>query len=103
MALIDTNQPPAASSPDLHLGLGPFVPYREPLPTPLAMSLLDAAARAGFDGGSTPIALHDSMVADGCTTEDFVAYHRGRGLTIVSTEALTDWTSPDHEGAAETN
>jgi sugar phosphate isomerase/epimerase len=103
MVLTQTSQTKSAEAPELHLGLAPFVPYREPLAAPLAMSLLDAAACAGFSGVSTPVALHDSMVADGCTTDDFVEYHRSRGLTIVFTEALTDWTSPGIAGAAKSN
>jgi sugar phosphate isomerase/epimerase len=78
-----------------------LVPNRDPLRGEQVLGFADAAASAGFDGVWLWDMHHEWAVADGISSDAFVAHHRDLGLDIPCVEVIMDWAQPDDSPASE--
>lgn len=93
-------QTPMSTTP-LVMSAPALVPHRSPLSAAEVRAVIDATADAGFAGLSIWTEHHDWAVADGMSSDDYVAYHRDRGLTIPAAEVLLDWADAADAGISD--
>jgi sugar phosphate isomerase/epimerase len=98
-----SNRATVGSPQGLNLVLRPLAQFLDPKNGSQALEVIDAAADAGFNGVSLWTALEDWGAAEGLTTEALIEHHASRGLSIASTEALTDWATGDASGLEDAN
>lgn len=85
------------------LALGTLVPHRGPIGWEQIRSLIDAAAVAGFSAVEFRTAYHDWAVADGATSQEFFAYPKSRGVSLLASEVSDSWVSSDLRAVTEAN
>jgi sugar phosphate isomerase/epimerase len=93
---------PVIGSPDeLVLHVGTLIAAREPLSVDEVRSLVDDTAAAGFTGVSVWTTHYDKALADGMSPDEFVDYHRERGLSIPSVDAIFECAFTDRAAVVE--
>lgn len=76
-----------------------LIAHRGPITGLDLAAMLAAAAAAGFSGVSVAQRHHDSVVAAGMTTSEFVELHHANGLSIPTVEVAVGWAGA-HPGRA---